>query len=514
MLANRYVPLYPRESPPHVSLGRSQCSRSSEEQHSSPNRPAEETLTLTNFTLKYVQSLPLQISVVKGYYGCDERHSIATGDVYNVHFVKRNKVALLKDSGGKIHRIPLNSAVQFGLIFHPIGNPRVALQGFYFERVSDIMAQIQLPKVIQTTKSHKRSDTQSSVEEHEILIVQKIVHNAMRRKALQVYSITRREQKILDSDCLGGFITDPYTNRLHLPDIIEHLSDDFPLEVLVIVEDGNMPENVPYDITTEASFLTGVDTEASLIASTPFEKDEDDKQKPVEIPVDLQIDVKVIQLKGAELEKLYAYTRKLYERFDPFSTLSIKTSSSELCTGVRSGFEREGLELQRPDSVYNTLASFLSPAVLQRMNASATHKQSGPSTPQPPPLKPKPQSRQHQPLQTVMEDPPVKDSKKKVRHNYTPLVIRSPTRRQSYEICMPKRSLLRRNGSLLTTKCSETGTSTSPSNLIEFGKLLARVELLEKEVCSLRSEIATLKSQGMSTCKYLIYIIMCIVGCY
>ena len=494
MLANRYVPMYPRASSSQChSPGRSQCS---EEQHSSPNRQAEETLTLDNFMLKCVHSLPLRIVVEKGYFVCDERCSIATGDVYNVHFVKRNKVALLRDLGDKVYNIPLNSAIQFGPIFNPKGDLKAAMQGYRFERVSDVMAQIQLPKVILATKPHIRSNPKSSVEQYEILVVQKIVQTPMKKKALQVYSITRREQKMLDSDCLGHFTTDPYGSCLHLPDIIEHFSNEFPLEVQVVMKEASMPENIPYEITSEASFLTGVHTETSLVVSTTLKEDED--QKPIEIPVDLPIDVKVIQLEKAELERLYAYTRKLYERFDAFSTLSIKTSSSKLCTAVRSGFEREGVELQKPDSVYDTLIPSQSPVIPQRVNALATHNRSGPSTPLHPTPKPKLHSKQQQSPQAATGSAPA-DSKKGVRHNYTPLNILTPTKRKSYETCKPNLSSVRPSGSLTTTKSSEMGTTT---NLIEFRKLLARVEMLEREVYALRSEIATLKSQGMS--KYLV----------
>ena len=57
--------------------------------------------TLSEFVSKFSRSLPLCVSVERGYHSDDERHCIANGDKYDVHFVKRSKVAVLKDSTGR-----------------------------------------------------------------------------------------------------------------------------------------------------------------------------------------------------------------------------------------------------------------------------------------------------------------------------------------------------------------------------------------------------------------------------
>jgi len=126
------------------------------------------------------------------------------------------------------HNIPLNSAATFGPIFDPNHDLKEAKRGFTFERISNVIEQKSLPKAIRATKVHTSSDCKSSVEQDEVFVVQKTVPTSMSKKALKVYSITKGEERVLEGDCLGGFSTDPHAICLHLPEIIEHFSDEFP----------------------------------------------------------------------------------------------------------------------------------------------------------------------------------------------------------------------------------------------------------------------------------------------
>ena len=184
--------------------------------------------------LKYSTLLPLQIQVRKGYHGSDERHCIAADDVYNVHFVKHTKVVVLRDRRGVKFNIPLNSAVQFAPVFNPNNDVKEAMRGYCYERVSDLMALHTLPRIVRATKPHIRVDPKSTIEQNEVFIVQSVVSIGVRRRVLQVYSVTCSQNKLLLADSVAGFTTSPRHTALYLLEIIEHFLNSLPLEVQVM----------------------------------------------------------------------------------------------------------------------------------------------------------------------------------------------------------------------------------------------------------------------------------------
>lgn len=63
-----------------------------------------------------------QIIIDCGYNYYDSfafRFIISSGDVYNFHFVKNEKTVSIRDCGGTNFSIPLNSAIEFGLLYNP-----------------------------------------------------------------------------------------------------------------------------------------------------------------------------------------------------------------------------------------------------------------------------------------------------------------------------------------------------------------------------------------------------------
>ena len=61
---------------------------------------------------------------------------ISSGDVYNFHFVKNEKIASIKDCGGSSFSIPLNSAIQFGVLYNPGSAASIVGGGAHWEGLS------------------------------------------------------------------------------------------------------------------------------------------------------------------------------------------------------------------------------------------------------------------------------------------------------------------------------------------------------------------------------------------
>ncbi len=104
-------------------------------------------MSLSQLARNYSKSCPLQIRILKGYCGQTTRLTLSSQDTFNVHFLKRVKVVVVQDAHGSPYSIPLNSAVEFGLVYDPNNDRSQGLEGHRFERVADILALSDLPKV-------------------------------------------------------------------------------------------------------------------------------------------------------------------------------------------------------------------------------------------------------------------------------------------------------------------------------------------------------------------------------
>ena len=427
--------------------------------------------TLPEFVSKFGHSLPLCVSVEKGFQSDDERESIAMGDSYNLHLVKRSKVVELREASGETHNIPLSSSLQFAPVFNDSDDTDTDQT---FERVSDIVSLKPLPRLLRATKTFSK-DNKSLVEKNEVFVVQKVISTPLRKKTLQVYSTLFNREKILPNDCEGGFTADPYATRLHLPDIISLFIEEFPLRVRVHLTDFELENesDFPFHLSSEVSVLTEMKTEISIVASTYWQDGqpsaEQDEQRFIEIPISLEIEVSILQpdhtvsyvlslslthththtythththsfslspcpflppsfsppplsvilhshkfcivhdhnvLTYLQEKDLFHRTRSLLESFNSAKIHTINKSSSNLTFAPRQGYEREGVEIEEPNRVYEVIShrtlfkprrqedeNLIYAEILQDTPPTSTHSSLTPDKTQqrsPPPLSPKP----------------------------------------------------------------------------------------------------------------------------
>ncbi len=62
----------------------------------------------------HLEAPPIYLVMVYYYY------LVSTDDMFNVHLVKRAKVVRVNDSHGVIYSVPLNSSIEFGLVYDPM----------------------------------------------------------------------------------------------------------------------------------------------------------------------------------------------------------------------------------------------------------------------------------------------------------------------------------------------------------------------------------------------------------
>lgn len=318
---------------------------------------SDETISLATFVKKFSDSLPLKVCVDKGFCGPDEKGGISAGDQYVIHFLKHTKMVAIADANGQTYKIPLNSAVEFAPLYNPDDNFEKATRGYTFECAGDIMAlKSGLPQVVRVLRSHQTSDSKSSISESELLAVKGVSKTTFtRRSTLKVYSITTKEEKMLHEDCHGKFSTAAVNVRLYIPEILEYISDTLPLTVAACLNVDSCGD-LPVGLTSDAVTIELLEIQTSLIATTYCGDDDDDKEEEdddehmaVEIPVNLDIDVHILNDDDPD----YTDTVDLFEQFNPSRVRTYTGGmNDEFYNVVREGQETLGTEIQKPMNAF------------------------------------------------------------------------------------------------------------------------------------------------------------------
>ena len=364
-------------------------------------------MLLPEFVKKYSQSFPLHIKVLRGYCGPSSRLTISTSDTYNIHFIKHTKVVAIKDAHDTPYSIPLNSAIEFGMVYDPNNNHSEAVNGLTFGKVSEIIGLPIPPKVFCALEAFQGEDEKSTLYDNEILVVKQVLKSRFKsKKALKVYSLLTQSEKLLQEDCSGHFTTQPYMVRMHLPEMIEHVINPFPHQAIIFfgAEVYQNPEmevqvqDLASSVLSKVITMCHCMTETSLIASSlvtnkrrrPYCDCDAEGADLFDIPVNDEnlagIEVAVLTPNTEEeTEQLYDDTRSIVEQFNPTRVRSCKDTGSEYSftaqslfySAVRPGCEKMGVEIDTPSSIYVNVQIRRPPL----------------ATPPSPPIKPKPQNQ-------------------------------------------------------------------------------------------------------------------------
>ena len=323
-------------------------------------------MPLRIFAEKHRSDLPVQVVVTKGFYGADERNSISEGDMFNIHFFKQTKVVKVQDSNKYVYTVPLNSALEFGVVYHlPPGFKQVDSK-YHFKTVSQILQLKVLPKVVRATQSYRGSGPDSSVEQHDLLLLKEVKQKRGLRttKVLKCVHAATGIKKTLTDDCAGYFSVRPQDTRLFLPEIVEHI--ELPQTVILYYGNGPRVDLPPHLVATEVNVIR-MEIEESIVATTILEEEErhmlpqyeNTPSLPlVDIPEDLDIEVAIIKLADQETDQLYTETRHLFEKFNPGqvsylnSSVTASTQSTLFRTIRQDQNQQVGIEILRPPNAF------------------------------------------------------------------------------------------------------------------------------------------------------------------
>ena len=227
-----------------------------------------------------------------------------------------------------------------------------------------------LPRIVRVLKSYKGSNASSSVEENELLTINRVSKaKFVGSTHLKVFSITRREKKSLPVHCAGLFSTKPSDIRLYLPQLL-NIPDMFPAKAKLFFNDIIMEDSLE-DLPVGVITLTHSSIETSLVAtmysdeSEEDEEEEEEEDEVLDIPVMLDVDVKIEQLYPNKKAELLERTRSLFENFDPTKAKIFRPAISSGLFAVQTLFfhaarqdhKKEGIQVETPLNAFRSAAS-------------------------------------------------------------------------------------------------------------------------------------------------------------
>ena len=119
-------------------------------------------------------------------------------------------------------------------------------------------------------------------------------------------SLTTKTDKFLHESCRGNFTTRPESVKLSLLSVIKYMSHSLPLSVMIFPGD-NLDvgdEHYPSHLFQKVIRLTRTFTDVLLVASSVPDGTVCDSREPFEIPQEVELELRVVELNEADEEQL------------------------------------------------------------------------------------------------------------------------------------------------------------------------------------------------------------------
>ena len=356
--------------------------------------PTGESMTLSQLASTHSSRFPLRIHLLDGYYGQTTHFTLSSSDIFDIHFTKHTQVVSVRDSMGVDYSVPLNSAIQFGIIRKqkPTDQPPQMM----FSTVQDLLSLDPLPEVVCATSKwdSPSAKPQTTVEENELLLVKGIYKSPLRSKrSLKCYSLNTESKKLLPEECEGNFSVSPDCTKLHVYEFAVKFKALLPCKAMMFLcaetsYDSPVFHSVPKSLFKKPINVVCVTSEVSLTATTvtgkpsptldpkinhiDFDRNPMKSALPLEIPLDSHlgdIDVEILKApNSAETEKLYINTQELLENANKTPYMILLDKGSDRINDTQSLFYMQ----VRPEKSQLGVAYETSSAVYERMDTAST----------------------------------------------------------------------------------------------------------------------------------------------
>ena len=279
------------------------------------------SMSLKDLTDEYGNQFPLRFRVSESLYGICEDGSLMEGQLLNVMFEKRTKVVKIQANTGAKYSVPINTSLQFGILYNPYNKLESAKKGYIFSKVSDLIAASSLPRAVTVTKpfQYKSSNSTWEIMEGQILIL----HGTTEDSKLKCSPLKMQVTLLLDESIEGCFSTSSRFLKLYMHDVIEH----FKLPVCVTLENSNVQKiHLPLHATVDTYTIVEQDVERSVVVNSKFGKD----YELIEILLNVPIEAQLVKASDHQLHVLRQETEHIFKTFHPskLSKVIVDTNSS------------------------------------------------------------------------------------------------------------------------------------------------------------------------------------------
>lgn len=226
-----------------------------------------QTYKLKEFLSSCSHLIPTQIVVREGTCFSNSDQHMAKNEVFNLHFLKHTKVAVISDpTTNESFSIPFNSCVKIGIIYSPSPDDEKATPYMQLKTAGEVMKLKELPQILVATTAYDGGAESKSVSEGQVLFVEGLTKGGGMAKQKQLHVMdTAGKEKFLSAKCAGSFSTDPRHTKLHPSKLLLH---EFPLpQYMILYPDKELGRSLPKSMANQAMVLEAVDGETSVIAT-------------------------------------------------------------------------------------------------------------------------------------------------------------------------------------------------------------------------------------------------------
>ena len=228
--------------------------------------------SVEEFAHMFSDHLPMQVYVSKGVYGMEDKYSLSTEDVCNIHFARqRESVRVEEDERQLKLSVPINSAIKFAIVYNPQNNSNEAMKGYLFPNVSDLLSlgYGSLPKIVCACQFHDLEHPKAEPGQ-EIMVIKDVVlpDDPNESRKLRVFSISSLKERLLDESVYGHFSTRPSFMQMYLPDLLKYIPNPIPSQVAMFRNPmKNVAPGVPSSMFRTVMNMTRKQTSMILLAT-------------------------------------------------------------------------------------------------------------------------------------------------------------------------------------------------------------------------------------------------------
>lgn len=307
---------------------------------------------------KFENAFPLKLVIDGGVYGSDQADTLCDGEEIMAYFLRQVPYVTVEMKTGVAFKVPVATCLHFGIVYNGPGKKlEMAVAGYMFRTVDDILQQTVMPKLVVALKGWRGKDPSHTIEENDLLWIKGLVGDPKDSKVkfLKCIQAITGLDKFLRNDAMIPLSTKPSLLLLPLIKIIKHVQPPFQC---VVDCQHNSSHSLP-SLLKGMSVVT-VQEHSHITSIIATRKCSDSSSSVLEIPTILDIGMSIVETSEFEKNQMRMEAAALYTSF---STMVVNQGLlvQALTSKMRNSPATQKLLLTLVDKDYKKLTQRLIP---------------------------------------------------------------------------------------------------------------------------------------------------------